>query len=220
MNPSLSVGVLSQRYWPEIGLGPLDDCWVLADLMALHGVAPWSWLRDVAAYRKAAGVPDTATGSEGGSLEASLRAVRSLYPPIAAMTRLYRGSWAGFDQLVRQGRTFSGSVLSASLPADFRFGFSGRHRIAGGWADEYRVLNPLDTPHSKPRPIAPTALRKAFADYPDAAEVNALVFPTVAEAFATHPLFGAALAEASAGLRAKLAEAHELAGKIVTATGA
>lgn len=65
MAPQVSTGVFSQRYWPGVGAGPLDDCGPLADLMALHAVAPAVLLPSVRTYRVRAGVPDTDTGSEG-----------------------------------------------------------------------------------------------------------------------------------------------------------
>lgn len=176
--PNLTFGVFTQkgRYWPGVGFGPLDDCWILADTMGVHATDGSLPLVGAKAYRAAAGVPDTATGSEGGSLEASLKAINALWPSLHV--ELFRGTWTDFV-VKATGRAFSGSVKSASLPNPHGFvGSPSNHRIAGvlGVTDS-EILNPLADPHSKPERISNAQLRKAFVDYPNAAEVCALIFP-------------------------------------------
>jgi len=188
--PNFSVGTFSQRHYRGVGGGPLDDCWAVSDLMALHGCAPHLALISVKHYREKAGVPDTNTGSEGGTLEASLKGITGQWPEIGAMCELYRGPWAGFEAKVKAGHAYSGSVLSASLPHPLGFtGPKSTHRIAGYWnGSAHKILNPLRAPFSVSEEIPAASLRKAFVDYPIAAEVAALIFPTVEEAFVTHPL--------------------------------
>jgi hypothetical protein len=159
----VSTGVLSQRYYPGVGPGPLDDCWALADLMALHAIAPEVSLPSVTTYRVRAGVPDTATGSEGGSLEDSLRALRASWHGSA---ELFRGTFAAFLARLKAGAVASASVLSGSLPSALRFGFLRNHRVMVFWSSTgLKVLNPLAPPHSRAKAISAAALQKAMADY-------------------------------------------------------
>lgn len=186
--PAFSIGTISQRAWRGVGPGPLDDCWACADAQCIHGCAPHLGLSGVPAYRKAAGVPDTATGAEGGSLEASLRAIKALYPTLAPMVKLYRGTFAGFDAALLAGSCISASVYSASLAT--KNGVPVRHRIALRAKDGVRqYLNPLDAAYSFPEDVSQATLRKWLADYPEPAEAAGLIFPTVDQAFTTHPLY-------------------------------
>lgn len=162
MSLQVSTGVLSQRYYPGVGTGPLDDCWALADLMALHAVAPTVALPTITAYRTRAGVPDTATGSEGGSLEDSVKGLRATW---RGSVELFRGEWAAFLARLKAGAVASASVLSASLPKALRFGFYLNHRVTVFWAGSLKVLNPLAPPHSRALSISEAALQEAMADY-------------------------------------------------------
>jgi hypothetical protein len=185
-----STGVFNQRLWPGVGTGPLDDCWVLADYMATHAVAPSYQLPTIEAYRKAANIegwqpvyPDT-SASEGGALEHSHKALKALFPKLGGLVVLRRGDWAGFLAAVKAGHCASASVLSSALPTRLQFGFLGRHRITVYWSTalgSLRVLNPLAPAHSRPRSITVAELSKAMAAYPDAEPASALIFPTSAE---------------------------------------
>lgn len=187
MTPQFSVGVFSQRDFRGHGAGPLDDCWVVSDEMALHACAPWEPIRGIKPYRDAAGVPDTNAGSEGGSLEDGFKAIKTLWPKIGALTELYRGSWTGFlAKAQATQRPVSGSVWSKALGYATEF----RHRVAFYWnGTTWRMLDPLKASFSEPQDVTEAFVKKAFADHPDAAEVNCLIFPRVEDAFKTHPLY-------------------------------
>ena len=55
MNPQFTTGVFNQQRWPQAG--DTDDCWAIADLMAVHSVAPWLPLPGITKYREAAEIP-------------------------------------------------------------------------------------------------------------------------------------------------------------------
>jgi len=185
--PNFTVGVISQRDFRGAGGGPLDDCWVCSDEMALHACAPWEPIRGIKPYRAAAGVPDTNTGSEGGSLDDGLKAIKTLWPKIGAMVELYRGSWTGFVAKAKLSqRPVSGSVWSKALGYSTSF----RHRVAFYWnGSTWKMCDPLKPSFSEPQAVSEAFVKKAFADHPDTAEVNCLIFPTVESAFTTHPLY-------------------------------
>lgn len=176
-----SDGNFSQRYWPGIGGGYLDDCTILADFRAVRGRDPRRKLPSIATYRARAitpwtpaGVPDTDTASEGLSLEASLAAIEATWPDLPA--ELYRGSWSGFASAVKSGAIASASVLSRSLPERHRYGFNLNHRVVFFWTGSgWRILNPLAPPHSKPKSISEEEVRIAMRDYPSAEAACAIL---------------------------------------------
>lgn len=185
----VSTGVFNQAKWPGRGTGPLDDCWVLADFMGIHAVAPELALPTISRYRQAANIdgwkpvyPDTDV-SEGGALEHSLKAIQVLWPTKMAATELYRGSWDRFIAKVKAGHPASCSVLSGSLPLALQFGFKLNHRVLVYWSGTtLRLLNPLAPPHSKPVAITLAALARAMADYAQAEPAGAIILPTFAQA--------------------------------------
>lgn len=182
--PTFWIGNISQKAWRGVGKGSLDDCWLCADAMCLNSVTPWDRLDGATAYRKAAGVPDTATGAEGGSLEDSQRAIKALHPKL--VTELYRGSFAGFAAKAKQGRPASASVWSRALGYATEF----RHRVVFYWnGSTWKMLDPLKDPYTAVVDVTEAFVRKALLDYPATAEASALIFPTVEEAFKTHPLY-------------------------------
>lgn len=189
MNPHLSSGVFSQAWWPGNGGRPLDDCWALSDLMAVHAVAPWLSLPTIIEFRREAGNPDEAGVSDGGTIDQSYRAMRRLWPKLAALMTVQKGvSWETFEAKITKDRTASLSVLSGALPTGLRYGFNGTHRVAVAKVDSgWLIANPLAPPHSRYRPITEAALKKAVLAYPTPG-VNAIVMPSVAAAFKTHPL--------------------------------
>lgn len=183
-----SIGVFNQKLWPGIGGGPLDDCWILSDFMALHAVDPAFNLPTIAAYRAAANIvgwkpvsPDT-DAVEGGALEHSLKALKALWPKGGNLVELRRGDFAGFLAKVKAGHVGSAAVLSSALPASLQFGFLGRHRIVVYWnGTTLKILNPLARAYSRSVAITEAALRTAMAAYPDAEAASALLFPTMAQ---------------------------------------
>jgi hypothetical protein len=184
--PTFWIGTISQRAWRGVGGGALDDCWACADAMCLNSVTPWDRLDGVGAYRKAAGVPDTASGSEGGSLDASLKGVKALHPKLGPMMELYRGSFAGFLAKVKAGHPASASVWSRALGYATEF----KHRIVIYWnGSTLKMLDPLWPAYREAQAVSEAFVKKALADYPGTAEANALLFPTVEQAFTTHPLY-------------------------------
>ena len=216
MNPTISVGVFNQVHWPEAG--DVDDCWCLADLMAVHAVAPWSALPGITAYRAAAGVPDQ-IGPTGGSISASAKAIRALYPGLAIeVSANHELTWAAFMLGLTAHRAASLSVLSSALPAEHRYGFAGQHRVAVAITTELKLGNPLAPAHSKWKPISPTQLRIAVAAYPGGPNPNCILTPSVEDAFTTHPLYAApadCTAPAKAAHDAGYAEAKAAAGAAV-----
>lgn len=200
ITPYFSIGAISQKAWRGVGAGQLDDCWLCADAQCVHGCAPWLGLFGAKSYREAAGVPDTATGAEGGSLDDGLKAIGTLYPSIAPLVQLYRGSWAGFEAAIREGHCASVSVWSATLT-----GTAIRHRIAVRAKDgQLEYINPLWAPYTVAKLVSVATLKKWTGDYPGTPEVNALVFPTVEAAFRVHPLYESAAGDTQAAWEAWL----------------
>ena len=189
MNPHLSSGVFSQSWWPGNGGRPYDDCWCLADMMAVHAVAPWLSLPSVVKYRKAAGNPDEPGIPDGGTIDQSAKAIRALWPKIGKLIKVLKAdSWAEFEAAITKDRTASLSVKSGSLPLSHQYGFKGTHRVCVAKVDSgWLIANPLAPPHSYYRTISEAALQKAVRDYP-AQGTYAIVMPSVAAAFKTHPL--------------------------------
>jgi hypothetical protein len=187
VNPHLSSGVFYQKAWPGWG-GDADDCWVLADLMAIHAVAPWVSLPNVAEYRKAAGNPDD-PGQDGGTIDQSVKAIKANWPEIGKLITVHKGaSWDKFNASMTKDRVASVSVLSASLPPEVKYGFNGTHRVTYAKVDSgWYIANPLAPPHSRYRKITAAWVKKSVLDYP-VPGVYAIVMPSVAAAFKTHPL--------------------------------
>jgi hypothetical protein len=186
-NPHLSSGVFSQKYWP--GVGDVDDCWAMAALLAVHAVAPWVSLPKMTDYRAAAGNPDK-PGPTGGSLAHSAKAIRTLWPELGRLIKVIDNAPSdAFNDAKKLDRVASVSVLSGALPPSLIFNFYLNHRITvfrgnSGWL----AANPLAPPHSRWKPITKAALKLAMEKYPTSG-VNAIVMPSVAAAFKTHPLY-------------------------------
>lgn len=211
MNPQTSIGVLSQLKWPEVG--DIDDCWAMSDMMAVAAVAPWLELPGMTRYRSVAGIPD-ATGPTGGTIDGSAKAIRALWPDLAAagleISDNHSMTFAAFLTKIKANRSASVSVLSGALPSRLRFGFTGTHRIAVVFTDTLRVGNPLAQPHTRWLTISEAELAAATAAYPGGPNLNCLVMPSVASAFRTHPLLAGVLASAvttgASDLQQRLAE--------------
>lgn len=190
MVPQFTSGVFNQRLWPKAG--DVDDCWCIADLMVVHGCAPWLRLPNVPKYRAAAGKPDSPGKADPGGILDSARAIGALYKDLAIEV-MESGLWEDFIAKVKAGHAASLSVLSGSLPPALQFGFAGPHRVAVFWnGTELRLANPLARAHSRSRAIAEEDLHKAVRDHP-ASHVNCVLMPTVEEAFKTHPLLQGAI---------------------------
>lgn len=175
MSAKVSAGAYSQRFWPGIGGGSLDDCVILADFRAAHAQHPELTLPSIATYRARAGVPDFDDVSNGLSLDDSMEAIAATWPGIAVERWL--GSWEGFAAKVKAGAVASVSVLSSKLPTSLRYGFNLNHRITVYWnGSAWRILNPLAPPHSRPQTITESALRAAMAAYPTAEPACAVLF--------------------------------------------
>lgn len=199
MIPTFWIGTISQRAWRGVGGGSLDDCWACADAMCLNSVTPWDRLDGVGAYRKAAGVPDTSTGAEGGSLDASLKAVKALHPALGPFMELYRGSFSGFLAKVKAGHPASASVWSRALGYSTDF----KHRVVFYWnGSTLKMLDPLWPAYREAQAVTEAFAKKALLDYPVTAEANALLFPTVEQAFTTHPLYEGATEQQLAAAKA------------------
>jgi hypothetical protein len=198
MFAQFTTGVFNQKRWP--GVGDTDDCWAIADLMAVHSVAPWLRLPNVPQYREKAGNPDL-EGPTPGSVRQSARAIRALYPKFGELIEVVRdGTWDDVSAKIRAGHPASMSVHSGSLPASLQFGFGGNHRVAVFWNGEHlRLANPLARAHSRSKRIAEEDLKGAVLAHPDPG-VNCVLMPTVEAAFNLHPLLAGVIDEAVASL--------------------
>lgn len=193
MQPQFSTGVFNQVRWPKAG--DVDDCWCLADMMAVHGVAPWLWLPTITDYRTAANKPDVPGEMNGGTVSDSARAIGVLWPRLP-IELLNGGAWPDLLAKLKSARPASLSVLSGALPANLQFGFAGAHRVTVWWdGATLRLMNPLARPHARSKPITDDALKVAVDRHPDPG-VHAVVMPTIETAFRTHPMFQAAVDEA------------------------
>jgi hypothetical protein len=186
MLPQFTTGVFNQKAWPRAG--DTDDCWVISDLMVVHAVAPWLRLPNVTKYRTAAGNPDL-PGPTPGSVDQSARAIRALYPTLGEKIQVLKAvTFADFLPKLKAGHPASIGVLSGELPLDLQFGYAGPHRVAVFWTgNEIRLANPLARAHSRSRAIAEDVLHNAVRAHP-LAKVNAVLMPTVEQAFRLHPL--------------------------------
>jgi len=185
--PQFTQGVFSQQLWR--GVGDVDDCAVLADITCAHACAPWSSLPSATAYRSAAGNPDDPSAADGLSQAQSVQAIRALWPKIGAKLTVSAGTgtWAAYLAAVKSGRCASSSVFSAAIAT--KDGVAVRHRVSIYWNGSLlRIVNPLRKAHSIGEEITEATLKKAMDDYPDAG-LWYILFPTVEEAFTTHPLY-------------------------------
>lgn len=191
--------IFNQRFWP--GVGDVDDCWVLAPLQCLNAIAGWLGLVGNAQFRNAAGSPDDPSKPNPGSPALAFKAIKALYPQIGALCKLMSsGTFAELRALVDTGHPAYVSIDSGKLPTALRFGYSGGHAVSlqGGIdpigqdalaAGEVYFANPLAKPHSKPLRVKWSAIKDSIVQHYSDGKVRALVFPTEAEAFKTHPLY-------------------------------
>jgi hypothetical protein len=211
MDPQVSVGAFHQASWP--GAGDVDDCWAIADLQAIHAVAPWLRLVTVPAYREAAGNPDL-PGPTGGSIADSRRAIRILYPGLGAdyMDQDPVVPFAALLARLKAGAVASVSVMNGKLPPSLRFGtYAGGHRVAVFYDNPtLRVLNPLAPAHQRAKPITPDQLKAACLAF--APGIRAVVFPDPDTAFRTHPLLGPTIAAAVKTLQDRIQPARDAHG--------
>lgn len=193
MTPQFSQGVFSQKWWrPKQPTNDIDDCVVLADIACLHACAPWEKLPSITTYREAAGNPDAPT-PDGLTVEQSEAAIRTLWPQIGTKIVASKGTmtWASFLSAVKSGKTASVAVFSAAMAT--KNGAPVRHRISVFWTGTtLRIVNPIRDPHTVGTDISEAALKKAMDDYPDPG-LFFVLFPTVAIAFTTHPLYQSAV---------------------------
>lgn len=185
MVPQFTQGVFSQKHWR--GVGDIDDCVVLADIACAHSVAPWLVLPGTKAYRAAAGNPDDPANPDGMTLDQSAKAIRTLWPKLNIEV-IKGGDWASFIAKIKAGHSASVCVFSAAMAT--RNGKAVRHRGSLYWNGKiFRFVNPLRNPHTLGTEITEAAIKKAMVDYPEPGAVWAILFPTVEQAFLTHPLY-------------------------------
>jgi hypothetical protein len=207
------IRILSQKLWPAAG--DVDDCWVLASLMAVIAVSPWSWPVNVTQFRAAAGDPDKPGPTPGGVNDA-YRAVRKLYPNLA-VTLATGWTAAKILAAIKTNRPAYISVKAGALPSNCQFGFTGNHavmlmwRAATGTAPATLYLyNPLAPAYAGPITISEAAITKAMNAHTGGPA--ALIMPSVEDAFKTHPLYQAPAA-APGGITQAQQDAAVLAGK-------
>lgn len=189
MIPQFTTGIFNQKRWPKAG--DVDDCWAVADLMAVHSVAPWLRLPNITQYRAAANNPDM-PGPTPGTVAQSGLAIRTLWKEFGKLIDVLEGvPFNDLLPLIKAGRPVSIGVLSDSLPPQHQFGFKGpksAHRVAVFWTGaELRLANPLARAHSRPKAIGDEELHVAVRNHP-LLMANCILMPTVAQAFSTHPL--------------------------------
>jgi hypothetical protein len=196
--PQFTTGVFNQQRWPQAG--DTDDCWAIADLMAVHSVAPWIRLPGITRYRELARNPRM-PGPTPGTVAQSARAIRALDPAFGELIELIEGlPFSEFLPKVKAGHPASLSLLSGSLPSRLQFGFRGNHRVAVFWnGAKIRLANPLARAHSRSKPITEDELHTAVRDHPFNM-VHAVLMPTVEQAFQLHPLLSGAIEAAIDGI--------------------
>jgi hypothetical protein len=194
MVPQFTTGVFNQKRWPRAG--DPDECWMLADLMALHSVAPWLRLPSAKRYRAAAGNPDE-EGPTPGTVRQSRIALETLYPTFRDVINVMKDEpFSEFLPELKSGRPASISVLSGALPGHLQFGFTGNHRVTVFWTGEkIRLANPLARAHSRSKVITEDELHTAVAAHPFP-RVWCVLMPTLEQAFQRHPLLPGAIADA------------------------
>lgn len=176
---------VSQRDYPQAG--DIDDCWCVADLAAMHTVAPWLYWPGITAYREAASVPDRPHKPDGGQLVDSVTALRKLWPEYA-VRRIIGGTWAELTTAWHDGRPTSVSVLSSELPARLRFGFDGFHRVTILRKPDGQLvfMNPLQQPMDRWIDVREDDVKPAILAYGKAKRgvrsAYAVTFPTLSEA--------------------------------------
>lgn len=159
--------VFSQRRWPGFG-GDLDDCWAVASIQAVNVTSPWLRLVGISAFRKAAGNPDDPTKADGGDTAQIVRGIRGCYPALADHLRVLRGgTWSALLAHAAAGRPATIAIDSSKLPADLRFGFTGRHQVCVAQLPSGAVMlaNPLAQPYARWLKVSWDALRPAITGY-------------------------------------------------------
>jgi hypothetical protein len=150
--------VINQVHYP--GVGDVDDCAVIATFWTARAGGYVAPLPTVAAFREAAGRPDQPgpTGLNNDQVWAGVTgtALRTL------RGAKYAGPWGPLSGTIRGGAPASLAVLSSVLPAKYRFGFLGAHRIGVQYhAGRFYLANPLAPEGSTPLPIAESYLAAA-----------------------------------------------------------
>lgn len=185
MVPNFTLGVIDQRLWRAVG--DIDDCVVCADINCVHSIAAWETLPSSVAYRLAAGNPDDPKNPDGLSIDQSVKAIHQLWPKLD-IEAIKGGSWAPFIEKVKAGHPASLCVYDPSLATSG--GKVVRHRGSLYWNGSIlRFVNPLRKAFSIGTEVEESFIKSAAIAYPDPGDVYAILFPTVEEAFKTHPLY-------------------------------
>jgi hypothetical protein len=181
--------VASQRTWPRVG--DIDDCWVLAWMMAQIACAPWlPWL-DAATARKYAGDPDDGV-SDGNArgVDDMMTGIRAATPALAPLVGPIRGSWTFGELLprVKAGRIFAAAVMGSALPQVYT---TVPHQVVLFHEPGVglRLADPMAPDRSEPYRIGTAAAERALYSYAGPGKVYGVLFPSPAEAIRTHPLW-------------------------------
>lgn len=170
--------VMNQRVYPEAG--DIDDCWIVATVMAAKASRPSIDIPTVTIFRFFAGDPDDGY-RDGGTLAEIAAGVRGLWPELApSVSYLYGGSWNRFEELLRAGGIASLAVDSSKLPPGVRYGFNGLHQITVFMEGNYfYIANPLAPEGSTPQLIGAASLRaSAYAYSASGNSLFAAIFPS------------------------------------------
>lgn len=176
----------SQKVWPKAG--DIDDCWVVTTIQCANAVAPWLPLLDVTEFRAFAGDPDDGR-QDGGNVDDIMTGIRAAWPELAKLCTEVRGwTWDKVLAEIKAGRPFDACVMSDKLPINY--GFLKAHQVTLFHEDGVglHIANPLAPDRSEPPRIATASAKLACEAY-GSGKVYGVLFPTVAEAFKTHPLY-------------------------------
>jgi hypothetical protein len=178
----------NQKVWPKAG--DVDDCWVVETIQCANAVAPWLPLLDVGEFRAFAGDPDDGK-NDGGNVDDIMTGITHAWPELAKLVTAVRGwTWDKVLAEVKAGRPFDACVISAKLPINY--GFLKGHQVSFFHEPGVglHICNPLAPDRSEPPRIATSSAQAACEAYGNG-KVYGVLFPTVEQAFTTHPLYTA-----------------------------
>lgn len=169
--------VISQIGYP--GAGDIDDCWCVATIWAALASDPNARKPTVPQFRKAAGDPDDGI-RDGGSNDECMKGAQGIWHDEPDATR-WEGTWAGFAALVKAGRPASLAIRSSALPAQYRFGFMGAHRVGAAYdkaRGTFLLMNPLARSGAALQPIMESDLKRAAQALLPSRQTIGLLFPS------------------------------------------
>lgn len=153
--------VINQVSYP--GAGDVDDCWVVATVIAVLDNAEWEVKPSITWARGAANDPDDGD-TDGGTIDETYRMAKRIWRDIPKK-KLRNANADTVLGLVKKGWNLSAAVLSSELPAEHRFGFNGLHQVAMEWDEGFRLANPLAKDGSDARSITMRQIKRACTGF-------------------------------------------------------